>query len=114
MDCGLGKHVQDDLPEVVQPPVAEEFFGPPNGRGVQRGGGDDGVREGYLLLIHVKDRLDRHIGPDLPGVVGSLGHLVDDALIASHDGAEPEALVIKGEMPYQSQTAPSRGHHRPP
>ena len=114
VDCCLGKHVQDDLPEVVEPPVAEEFFGPPGGRGVQRGGGDDGVREVYLLPIHVKDRLDRHIGADLPGVVGGLGHLVDDGLIASDDAAEPEALVIKGEMPYQSQTASSRGQHRPP
>ena len=34
VDCGLGQHVQDDLPEVVEPPVAEQLLGPQGGRGV--------------------------------------------------------------------------------
>ena len=41
----------------------------------------------------------RRNGADMPGVVGSLGHLVDDGLLASDDAAEPEALVIEGGMP---------------
>ena len=30
----LGKHVEDDLADVVEPPVGEELFGPPGGRGI--------------------------------------------------------------------------------
>src|ERR1035437_183989 len=99
VDRCLGKHVQDDLADVVEPPVAEELFGPPGGRGVWRGGGDDGVREVYLLPVRVKDHLDRHVGADFPGVVWSHSYLVDDDLLARDDAAEPEALVIEGEMP---------------
>jgi hypothetical protein len=42
--CGLGDHVQHDLPQVVQPPVTP-LTEPPGWLRVRIGAGDDGIRE---------------------------------------------------------------------
>ncbi len=65
---GLDDHVQDDLPDVAQPPIAEEVRPPGRGR-VKRRRRDDGIRPLNLLAVQAEHRVGRYIRPDLPGVV---------------------------------------------
>ncbi len=105
--CGLGHHMQDNFPQIVKAPVAEEVGGPPGRWGIQRSGGDDGVRAVDLLPVQVEHSRGRHIHPDdAPGVVGGVGQCVDGGLLAGDNTAEPELLDIQGEMLYQSQAGP--------
>jgi len=62
--CGLGHHMQDNFPQIVKAPVAEEVGGPPGRWGIQRSGGDDGVRAVDLLPVQVEHSRGRHIHPD--------------------------------------------------
>ncbi len=107
--CGLSKHVQDDLPQILWPRVGREMIlGPPGQWGVQRSGDNDGVREPYLLPIQVEGGRGRHVGDNLPGAIP--GFEIDR--LTGDDGTEPEPLDDQGEMPHQSQARPTRRQHR--
>jgi hypothetical protein len=84
--CCLSHDMEHDLPQVVQPEVAEEVAGPPGRCGVQGCGGNDGVRAVDLPPIHLEHGLGRHLRADVPGV-GGIGQSVDGRLLASDDGA---------------------------
>lgn len=107
----FGDHKQRDFTDRVQSEVPEAICGPPGRRGVQRRGGDDGVRTVDLLPVPVEDGLDRRIRADLPGM-GSYGQLVDDVLLARDNGPEPESLDIQGKMLDESQACPPRRQDR--
>ena len=112
MHRGLGEHVQDDLAQTVEPPVTEQVLGPPGGGGVQRSGGDDGVRQRCLLSVHVENRSDRHAETHLPGIVRRIRQFVDDGLLASDDAAEREPSngqnlwMVFGEVAWLWRTFP--------
>jgi hypothetical protein len=55
--------------------------------------------------------LGRHVRADLPG--GGSGPAQVERLAGDH-AAEPEPLVIEGQMPHQPQACPPRRQHWPP
>jgi hypothetical protein len=65
---GLGHDVQDDLPQTVEPPVADEVARPAGRCGVEGRGGDDVVRALDLPPLYVEHGSDRHVRSDQPRV----------------------------------------------
>lgn len=51
----LGDHMQQDVPQSVRVRLTEEVVGPPGNGSVRSGCADDGVREGALRAVPVKD-----------------------------------------------------------
>ena len=54
MAGGLSDHVEQDIPAIVQAPLTPGE-GPPGQVGIGRRGGDDGIRQGRLMVVAVKD-----------------------------------------------------------
>jgi hypothetical protein len=105
----FGDHAEDDLPEVLRRRRVEEVGRPPDRRGVEGRGGDDGVGERGLPPVEVEHLGRRHVRADLPGGVAGLE--VDR--LARGDGAEPEPLHVQSEMLHEPQTGPTGRQHGP-
>jgi DNA-binding transcriptional LysR family regulator len=89
---GLGDDVQDDLAHVLQPPVPE-VLRPPGRRRVQAEPGQDRVGGRDLLPVEVEHVVGGLVGRRLPA-----GVIVQAQRLPRRDGAEPEPLVVDGEV----------------
>jgi DNA-binding transcriptional LysR family regulator len=105
---GLGDDVQDDLAHVLQPPVLE-VLRPAGRRRVQAEAGQRRVRSRDLPPVEVEDGLGGLVRRRPPA-----GVVVEGQRLARRDRAEPEPLVVDGEVPHQGQARPARWQHRPP
>jgi hypothetical protein len=113
---GFLDHVQDDPSQVdglargrPAPDIPARITAA-RGR-IKRGGRDDGVRAGDLVVVEAEDIGGRHLRPDQPA--GVVGYRELDRLPGG-DAAEPVPLVVHGEMVDQPEAGPARWEHRAP
>src|SRR5579859_3104094 len=90
-------------------PPAGKVARPPGRRRVQVQTGQDRVGSGYFLPVQVEDGLGRLIWRGLP----ARRFVEIDRLIRGH-AAEPEPLIIDGEVPQHPQARPPRRQYRAP
>ncbi len=64
--CGLGDHVQDDLPQILGRQAGKDLIGPSGACVVQGNGGNDCVRKPCLLPDQAEHGLGRPVRADLP------------------------------------------------